>query len=286
MLAPIRRLGTDTAMYGISTILGRFLNFLLVPFYTNVLHPGEYGIVAYVYSIIAFLNIVYVYGMESAYFKYSSTGEIGNARQVFTTPFVSLLITSAIFSGILAAAAAPLSGALDIPSGHPSIILYAAGILFLDTAAIIPFAVLRMQGKPLLFTTLKFLNIAVNVGCNLYLLLVMHAGLEGVFLSGLCASAFTLATLIPTIVRNAGGGFSQPLERALLAFGLPYVPAGLAAMVIQVVDRPVLRFLTDDATVGVYQANYRLGIIMMLIVSMFDYAWRPFFLSHARKSVV
>lgn len=104
MLAPIRRLGTDTAMYGISTILGRFLNFLLVPFYTNVLHPGEYGIVAYVYSIIAFLNIVYVCGMESAYFKYSSTGEIGNARQVFTTPFVSLLITSAIFSGILAAA--------------------------------------------------------------------------------------------------------------------------------------------------------------------------------------
>ena len=102
MLAQIRRLGTDTAIYGISTILGRFLNFLLVPFYTNVLLPGEYGIVAYVYSIIAFLNIVYVYGMESAYFKYSSTGRVGTPRQNFSTPFLSLLVTSALLSGILA----------------------------------------------------------------------------------------------------------------------------------------------------------------------------------------
>jgi O-antigen/teichoic acid export membrane protein len=283
MFAPIRRLGTDTAIYGISTILGRFLNFLLVPFYTQVLHPGEYGIVAYVYSIIAFLNIVYVYGMESAYFKYASTGELGSPRQNFTTPFVSLLVTSLLLSGILAAAASPVSGALGIASGHSSIILYAAGILFLDTAAIIPFAALRMQRKPLLFSSLKFFNIAVNVGCNLYLLLVMHAGVEGVFLSGLIASAFTLVTLIPTIIRNTGDGFSRPLEWALLAFGLPYIPAGLAAMVIQVVDRPVLRILTNDATVGIYQANYRLGILMMLIVSMFDYAWRPFFLAHANE---
>ena len=282
MFAQIRRLGQETAIYGISTILGRFLNFLLVPFYTNVLHPGDYGIVAYVYSIIAFLNVVYGYGMESAYFKYSSTGEIGTPRENFATPFVSLLFTSAVFSGLLAATASPLGHLLDLPPDGPTIILYAAGILFLDALSLIPFAALRMQRKAWQFASLKFLNIAVNVGCNLYLLLVMHAGVEGVFLSGLIASGFTLLTLVPTIIRN-GGGVSRPLARALLAFGLPYVPAGLAAMVIQVIDRPVLRSLTDNATVGIYQANYRLGIFMMLIVSMFDYAWRPFFLSHASE---
>ena len=99
MLAQIRRLGTDTAIYGISTVVGRFLSFLLVPFYTNVIRPGEYGVVANVYSIIAFLNVVWVYGMESAFFKYSSTGEIGTPQQNFSTPFVSLCAPSLIFWG-------------------------------------------------------------------------------------------------------------------------------------------------------------------------------------------
>jgi O-antigen/teichoic acid export membrane protein len=105
---------------------------------------------------------------------------------------------------------------------------------------------------------------------------------EGIFLSGLIASGFTVVTLLPVIVRHFGWDFSPSLFRALFAFGLPYIPAGLATMVVQVIDRPLMRFLTDDATVGIYQANYRLGIIMMLIVSMYDYAWRPFFLSHAK----
>jgi O-antigen/teichoic acid export membrane protein len=115
------------------------------------------------------------------------------------------------------------------------------------------------------------------------LLLVFHAGLEGIFVSGLIASAFTVVTLLPTIAKNFRWDFSSSLYRALLAFGLPYVPSGLAAIVIQVVDRPVMLYLTNKTTVGVYQANYRLGIFMMLIVSMFDYAWRPFFLSHAAE---
>ncbi len=87
--------------------------------------------------------------------------------------------------------------------------------------------------------------------------------------------------LLPTIARHFIPRFSGRLYRELLRFGLPYIPAGLAAMMIQVVDRPILKVLTDDDTVGVYQANYRLGIFMMLMVSMFDYAWRPFFLTNA-----
>src|SRR6266571_617266 len=98
MLQQLKRLGTETAIYGTSTIVGRFLNFLLVPSYTNVLVPSEYGIVTYVYSVIAFVNVLYSYGMESAYFKYSSTLEIGTPEQNFTTPFLSLFGTSICFS--------------------------------------------------------------------------------------------------------------------------------------------------------------------------------------------
>ncbi|HTO94514.1 MAG TPA: oligosaccharide flippase family protein, partial [Bacteroidota bacterium] len=279
----IRRLGTDTAIYGVSTIVGRFLSFLLVPFYTNVLHPGENGVVAYVYSLLAFLNVVWGYGMESAYFKYSSTGEIGTPGQNFSTPFLSLCVTSLLMSGLMAAFFSPIARWMDIPSAHVSVIPYAAAILFLDTCAIVPFASLRMGHRPLLFASLKVLNIVVNVACNIVFLLVFRLGVEGIFLSGAIASGVTLLTLAPTIARQFTGGFSVPLYRALLKFGLPYVPAGLASIVIQVIDRPIMLLLTSLSVVGVYQVNYRLGIFMMLVVSMYDFAWRPFFLAHAAE---
>ena len=102
MLAQLKRLGSETVVYGTSTIVGRFLNFLLVPLYTNVLRPDQYGIITYVYSIMAFVNVIYSYGMESAYFKYSSTLEIGTGRENFTTPFSSLFASSLFFSWAIA----------------------------------------------------------------------------------------------------------------------------------------------------------------------------------------
>ena len=116
MLTKLKRLFADTAVYGVSTILGRFLNFLLVPFYTNVLVPGEYGVVAYVYSLIAFVNVVYAYGMESAYFKYSSTLEVGTPQDNFSTPFISLVATSALFSGFLTLGASGVASLAGIPA--------------------------------------------------------------------------------------------------------------------------------------------------------------------------
>ena len=281
MLHKLKRLFADTAIYGISTILGRFLNFLLVPFYTHVLLPGEYGIVAYVYSFIAFINVLYAYGMESAYFKYSSTLEVGTARDNFTTPFLSLLVTSALFSGIILLFTPGLAHLAGLPPNSSVVVTYTAWILFFDTIALVPFASLRMEGKAKRFAILKFTNITINVGANLVLLLIFRAGVEGIFLSGLIASAATAVMLLPTVVRHFTPHFSKHLYRELLRFGLPYIPAGLAAMMIQVVDRPILKLLTNDDTVGIYQANYRLGIFMMLMVSMFDYAWRPFFLTNA-----
>jgi len=115
----IRQLGSDTAVYGVSTVVGRFLNFLLVPFYTNVLLPGEYGVVAYIYSIIAFLNIVYGYGMESAYFRYGSSLELGSEKENFTTPFISLAATSLLLSGFIHIFASPISALLDVGAGGP-----------------------------------------------------------------------------------------------------------------------------------------------------------------------
>jgi O-antigen/teichoic acid export membrane protein len=282
MLQQLKRLGGETIVYGTSTIVGRFLNFLLVPLYTNVLLPGPYGVIAVVYSLIAFVNVIYSYGMESAYFKYSSSLDIGTREENFTTPFAFLFGTSSLFSLMIIAFANPIADAVRLPHEYLSIVYYSAGILAFDALAIIPFASLRMERKAVQFATLKFLNIAVNVGMNIVLLVGLRTGVEGIFISGLTASVLTFLLLLPTVGRHMTNGMHGGLLKALLKFGLPSVPAGLSATAVQVIDRPILRALTDDATVGIYQANYRLGIFMMLIVSMYDYAWRPFFFSMAK----
>lgn len=283
MFPQIKQLGKETAIYGISTIIGRFLNFLLVPFYTNVLKPDQYGVVTTIYAYIAFLNVIYSYGMESAYLRYASSLEIGNKKENFSTPFISLFLTSLLFSSLIHFFSDQIAKLIDIPPKYAVCIRYSAWILFFDAVSIIPFAYLRLESKALMFSTIKVLNIIVNVALNIFLLLKLNLEIYGIFISNLIASALTFALLLPVILQNFSLTFLKNLYTELLKFGLPYIPSGLSAMVIQVVDRPILKALTNDETVGIYQANYRLGIFMMLFVSMFDYAWRPFFLKNASR---
>ncbi len=283
MLDRIKRLGAETIVYGIMTVTGRFLTFLLVPFYTNYLEPGEYGIVAYLFSLIAFLTIFFSYGMESAYFKYASTGEIGTKKQNFSTPFFSLVITSILFSSLLSLLSADVTAIAGFGETSRQLIIMAAWILCFDTIALVPFAALRLQHRAGMFAVVKLINIIINVTLNVIFIAVFGFGVEGVFLAGLIASASTLLILIPLSWGLLALTFSMDLWKQLLKFGIPYVPAGVATIALQVIDRPILRMLTDDATVGIYQANYRLGIVIMLMVTTFDYAYRPFFLNNARQ---
>jgi O-antigen/teichoic acid export membrane protein len=281
MIDKIKRLGKETAIYGVSTIFGRFLTFILTPIYTHILLPDDLGVVATIYSYIAFLNVVYGYGMESAYMKYQSTRELGDAHQTFSMPFLSVGLSSLLLSVVLTVTAAPVSSLIALRPADTRAVVYAAWILFFDAVTIIPFASLRMEGKAFAFATIRLVTIVVNVACNLITLFVFRMGIDGIFVSGLISSALALMMLVPTIWSHLTSRWSGQLYRALLEFGLPYVPAGVAAMMIQVIDRPILEALAGKAAVGIYQANYRLGIFMMLIVSMYDFAWRPFFLSHA-----
>lgn len=279
MREQIARLGADTAVYGLSTILGRFLTFLLTPVYANLLVPADLGVVATLYAYIAFLNVVYGYGMESAYFRFAAERETWSAREVFTVPFLSVTGTGLLFSLLLAAGAGPLGALTALPE---DIISLAAGVLALDAAAIIPFAALRAERRAKLFAAVRLAGIVLNVALNLLFLVVWDGGIRGILLSNLLSSGAVLLLLLPVILRRLGGAWRKDLHAALLRFGLPLVPAGIATMMIQVIDRPILEALTDRAAVGIYQANYRLGIFMMLVVSTFDFAWRPFSLAHGR----
>jgi O-antigen/teichoic acid export membrane protein len=177
----------------------------------------------------------------------------------------------------------PAAGLLLIPERWDIIVPLAAATIAVDAVNMLPFASLRMQRKARYFATVRSLSIVVNVMLNVVFVAFLHMSIDAIFVAGLISSLLSTALLIPVFLRQLRLALDRPLLRTLLAFGLPTVPSGLAAMVVQVVDRPLMQVLADNTTAGIYQANYKLGIFMMLIVSMFQYAWQPFYLQYASQ---
>jgi O-antigen/teichoic acid export membrane protein len=283
MIEKLKELTKDTAVYGISTIVGRFLGFLLVPVYTNVFTTGEFGIYSNIYAYLAFLNIVYIYGMDAAFLKYSSTASTGAKKDTFSTPYVFVAITSIVFSFLMFLLRDPLSVGMQIGEGYKQLINYVLLILLFDTFAVVPFANLRLNRKSKKFALIKLGNICINLGMNLVLIFIYHYGIEAIFISNLIASIFSFLALLPEIFRNLRVKINITILKRMLRFGIPYLPASMAAMLVQMVDRPIVLALTNESTLGIYQANYKLGIFMMLFVAMFQYAWQPFFLNNAKE---
>ena len=283
MLEKIIRLSKDTLIYGTSTIVGRFLQFLLVPLYTNLFAPSEFGIFANIYAYIAMLNVLFSIGLESGYFKFASTLEVGTKKENFSHPFLTVCLNAFILSSILFFFSSDFTSVFQIAPVRQDLIKYTALILFFDAIVLVPFAYLRLNNKPKIFALIKIINIIVNVSLNVLLIVVLDYGIEAIFISNLIASVLTLIILLPIIFKNLKISFNKKLLIELFKFSIPYIPAGISSNIVQVISRPILTYLTDSSTVGIFQANYKLGIFMMLFVSMFDFAWRPFFLNNAKE---
>lgn len=282
MKAQLKKLTSESIVYGVSSIVGRFINFLLVPFYTNYLPAADYGIVIVVYSYLAFLNVICALGLDTAYMRFAADAASDDERgTIFTNAFLLASVTGAIACVLVIAFQSPIASLSAIPSSLSLIVPLAAGTLMIDTINIVPFAALRMANRARTFAGIKLASILLNVVLNVYFIAVLELSIVAIFLAGLAASVLSAILLLPSIVRWLRWGKQWMLARSLLVLGLPTVPSGIAAIVIQVVDKPLMRYLTDEATTGIYGANYKLGIFMMLIVSMFQYAWQPFYLQNA-----
>ncbi|MDE2313961.1 MAG: lipopolysaccharide biosynthesis protein [Elusimicrobia bacterium] len=281
MLKDLKRLTKETFIYGFSTIGGRLLNFLLLPIYTHALTPADYGVVATMFSYLAFSNVIYGYGMDFAFMRFTKAKDPDDP--CFSTAFYSHLLTSVLLSSLIYCFAAKLTVWGGMPAHLSVITRYAAVVLAFDTLCLVPFADLRLSHKPKSYAGIKILNVVLNLALNYVFLVRMGWGVQGVFLASAVTSTATFVMVSPWLLRRLRLVYERRLLPQLLRFSLPLIPAGLAAMAVQVIDRPILQFLTDSATVGLYQANYRLGSVMMLGVSMFDAAWRPFFLEKAEE---
>jgi O-antigen/teichoic acid export membrane protein len=284
MLDKLKQLTKDTAVYGISTMVGRFLNFLLVPIYTNLFRPFEYGIQSQVYVFISILNVILLFGMDTAYMKYAVNAKNSDEdKNNFSTPYLTVMIVSFFICLLVIVFKKPIFSILEIPPAYYYLIFYTSLILFLDSLTIIPFVKLRIERKAKKFALFKVIGILLNITLNYVLIVRLRWGVEAIFISNLASSALTLILLTPSIFKSFKLIIDLPILRKLLKFGLPFLPAGLSSIMIQGIDRPILTQMTDLHTSGIYSANYKLGIFMMLFVSMFQYAWQPFFFQNAQE---
>jgi len=301
-LSSLRALAGQTAAYGLSTIVGRTLNYLLVPLYTTLFLPEAYGVVTDLYALVAFLNVIYSYGMETAYFRRAT--EKGDTA--YGTAFWSLMVSSIVFTSLIIAGANPIAAALRYPE-HQEYVVWFALILGLDALAVIPFARLRQLQQAARFVSLKLINIGLNIGLNLFFLLLLpfwaetgiatevvdaiydpNLGVGYIFLSNLIANGVTLLLLLPTFPRFRAQ-FDPQLWREMFVYSLPLLPAGLAGMVNETFDRILLKYLLPGSVsenlyqVGIYGAVYKLAMLMSLFTQAFRTGAEPFFFQQAKQ---
>ncbi|MBF0586590.1 oligosaccharide flippase family protein [Prosthecochloris sp. N3] len=295
MLDKLRLLAKDTVIYGASTILARGLNYVLVPLYANLLTTFENGVHALVYANIALANVLFAYGMETAYLKSGSEAlrQEGGSSGYFSTALYSLLLTSTLFAGLIVLFAPALAVLLGLSAAQQEFIRYAAVILWLDALLVVPFADLRLKRKALRFAAAKVVGVVVVVMTALVLIVGFDRGLEGAFLANIAGSAVSLLFVLPSL-KQLRRMFSPVMLREMLSVGLPYVPTGIAGLLIHLIDRNILIRMPQESVasiygdgttpsdvVGIYGRVAAFGIILQLFIQVFRFAWQPFFLQHA-----
>lgn len=298
-LSQLKKLAGQTAVYGLSSIIGRFINYLLVPLYTNIFSPAEYGVVTELYAYSSFLIIIFTYGLETAFFRFAQNEN--DKDYVFGTSLFSILFSSAFFLIAFGLFIPSLSRSLGYESESYLLWLLLL-ILLTDSLTAIPFARLRQQGKAWKFATLKIINIAFNILLNLLFLLWIpylqkhgysfsgwfnaQIGVGYVFISNLLANLITLLLLLPSFKIKTG--FNFDLWKRMMRYSLPLLVAGLAGMVNETFDRAMLKYLITDKNdamtqLGIYGANYKISILMTLFIQTFRFAAEPFFFSQSKE---
>lgn len=289
-----------------SSIVGRLLNVLLVPVYTRVFATAEYGEVTEMYSYVTFLNILFTYGLETAFFRFYQNDT--DRQKVYATSLISIVSSSVFLAGFLVLFSTPLasfiSGERTIPL-KPEYISWFAIIIAADAISAIPFAKLRQENKAFRFASIKFFVILVNVLLNVFFLVYCPAqlknnpgswaaglydpdfGVSYVFVINVVTSLLTLVLLMPELLR-VQFKFDTALWKRLVVYALPLMIAGFAGMINEAFDRIMMpHLLADKSTameqLGIYGACYKLSILMSLFTQTFRFAAEPFFFAHAAK---
>ncbi len=302
-MAGVKSLAKDTVVYGASSIIGRFLNWCLVPLYTGVFAASQYGLVTYIYSIVALALIVLTYGMETGFFRFANHDDFQDRpMEVYSTALTSLGVSSGIFLVAVLVFQQPVSNALEC-RGHEDYIALMATAVAIDAFTAIPFSYLRYARRPIRFATLKVISIFLNIGLNLFWILLCpwldaqspgcvswcwspDYGIGYIFLANLISSAAMLVLLYPEL-HGFPWRFNSNLWRRMLVYSWPLLVLGIAGIMNQTIDKILFPYLFSDKAqamqqLGIYGANYKIAIVMVMFIQAFRFAYEPFIFSRKK----
>ena len=286
MANPLKQLAGETAIYGLSSILARVLNFLFVPIYTRMLTQAQYGVVTEFMAYIAILQVVLVLGLETGCFRYANK-EGEDPRKVYSNALIAVFGLNLAFLALMVAFSGSISAALGY-DGYRSLIIYVAVILFSDSITAILFAKLRQEHKPVRFAVFKTIKILTETGANLALFFVWPAKPDFTYpiLAIAVSCIVCLALFLPELLRFRFE-WDGALMKRLLVYSIPLMVAALPGIANDFLDRILFRYFDTNpedwrASLGVYQAAVKLAVIMNLFIQMFRYAAEPFFFQRAK----
>ncbi|MGZ8157423.1 MAG: oligosaccharide flippase family protein [Methylobacter sp.] len=301
----IKKLASQTAIYGLSSIFGRFLNYLLVPLYTYYFTAAEYGVVSEFYAYAGFFSVLLLFGFETGYFRFRDKDQPG--RDVaYSTALLFVVLLNLGFFALILLINTRLSAALNY-ADHPEYVLCFSMIFILDAIAAIPFARLRAENRAFRFAGIKIVEIGVTVLLSLFFIIYcpkLYAenpeswiapvynpaiGIGYIFIANLMASGFKFLLLAPQL-SGLAWGFDRALFGRMVRYSLPMAVIGFAGIINEMLDRALLKYLlpydvqTNMKMLGIYSACYKLSILMSLFIQAFRYAAEPFFFAYADKS--
>jgi len=303
MSRPLRQLMTQTAIYGMSTILVRVLNYLLAPLHTRVFtEQADYGIISELYAYVTFINVICMFGLETAYFRFAAGNSRFDKDKVFGSAQISLISSTVLLMAPLLLFSHDIANILGYP-GKGIYVRYFAGIIAFDTLVNIPFARLRQQGRPWRYFLIKLSNVMINIFLNVFFLwpalkgdhslfdsfgfsFKPEHGVAYVFLANLIASATTFLLFFPGMLRLR---FDAEVWKRLIGYGAPLIIIGLAGMINETLDRVLIKYWGDGTmlenlqAVGIYSAVYKLAIFMTLAVQGFRMGAEPFFFNRSSE---
>ncbi len=287
-MASIKTLAKDTAIYGLSSIVGRFLNYLLVPLYTHVISAasGGYGIVTNLYAYTALILVILTFGMETTFFRFANK-EDEDANTVFSTSLALVSALSLLFLGAVVLFATPISQALGY-ADHPDYLLMMAAVVALDAIQAIPFCLLRFQKKAMKFASLKLLFIVLNIGLNLlYFVVLGHTEVFYVFFLNLVCTFLITFFFVPELI-HMRFRVDMGLLRRMLSYSWPILILGIAGILNQAADKMIFPLVYPDKAQGiselaVYGACAKIAMIMAMITQAFRYAYEPFVFAQSRE---
>lgn len=296
----------ETAVYGLSSIVGRFLNWCLVPLYVYLFPPAEYGVVSYLYGFTAVALVILNYGMETGFFRFAN--KENDPERVYTTSLISVGATSLLFIILLTACLRPVAKAMLLPGD--SLYIWLLGVtVAVDAFSNLPFAYLRFKKQAWRFAGIKLLNVALNIALNMFFLLACPAlekicpgaiewfyrplggasfGIGWIFVANIISSSVVLICLFPQLLGRKYS-FDRALLRRMLGYSWPLLVLGVAGILSQNMGQMIIPYLFKGqeeaarAMVGIYGANMKIAIVMVMFTQAFRYAYEPFIFSQAGK---